>query len=482
MTVGEQYIRLAAQFALLAAISRILTPSEIGLSVIGVGIMLVVLGLREFATADFLIKRAEIVRDEVRAAFTVQLALTCVLTLAIYWAAPWFGRFYGEDGLTQFLRIAVLAAPIEALTLPLRGLLRRELSFGPLAVINVSGVAATSVATIGFALIGFSYLSIAWGTVFGAIATSAVALALRPDLATFRPTMRCWSSVLTFGGYNGASFAINRIYETLPQLVLGHVMPHAAVAVYNRASIVSDVPDKLILNSALPVAFPAFTAHLRQDSSLKSAFLRVLALGSVVYWPAHIGLIVLAAPIVRLLLGQQWLEVVPLLQVMAIAGLAWLPVVLAAPILLAVGANRDRTAADLACRGVSAVILCSAAPFGIMAMAVSKLVTLPFQMVVALFFIRRHVPFLWHDLWLAIRKSVVVSITSALGPTLVLARFGEGTGLSLPETAVAVLLGLAGWLAGVFLTRHPVVEELGRAWTAGRAGLARSRLAGAVGA
>ena len=147
---------------------------------------------------------------------------------------------------------------------------------------------------------------------------------------------------------------------------------------------------------------------------------------------------------------------------MAVAGLAWFPVILTSPVLLAVGANRDRALADLIGRAVSAVILCSAAFSGIMAMAASKLVTLPFQMVLSFCFVRRHVIFRWRELALALRKSAVVTALSALGPSSVVALSGSHFDLSLPATFVAALLAAAGWLVGALVTRHPVLLELRR--------------------
>jgi hypothetical protein len=116
--------------------------------------------------------------------------------------------------------------------------------------------------------------------------------------------------------------------------------------------------------------------------------------------------------------------------------------------------------ADLIGRSVSAIILCSAAWLGIMAMAVSKLVTLPFQMVLSFYFVRRHVAFLWRELCAALWKSAVVTAASAAGPVGVVALSGAGFELSIQETILAVLLAAIGWLSGVFMTRHPVLLEL----------------------
>jgi O-antigen/teichoic acid export membrane protein len=460
MAAGEQYARLAVQFGLILAVSRLLTPAEIGVSVIGTGIMAITLGLREFATSDFLIQRQEVERDDLRASFTVVVLLTVLITAAMFVLAPWFGTFYGEEKLAQFLRVAAVAGLIEAMSLPIRGLLRRDMEFGTLAFINTSAATATAVATILLALAGFSFMSFAWATVAAAGTTTALSFYFRADLKAFCPTYKSWGRVLRFGGYNGASFVINQAYVALPQLVLGLVLPHSAVGLYNRATVVSDIPDKVVLTSAFAVAFPALAAEIRQGRHLQEPYLRALGLVTVFYWPGQVLLVFLAHPIVSLLLGSQWLSVVPLLQVMAIASFAWFPVILTSPVLLAVGANRDRVMADLLGRSAAAGMMCCAAYFGIMAMAASKLVSLPFQMVVSFCFVRRHIAFRWCELWAALWRSMLVTGGSAVGPAGVVVLSGTGFELSIPATALAAFLALIGWLATAVLVQHTVLPEL----------------------
>jgi O-antigen/teichoic acid export membrane protein len=460
MATGEQYLRLAVNFASIAAVSRLLTPAEVGVSVIGTGIMAIALGVREFATSDFLIQRDKVVHDDVRASFTVVLLLTALMTIGVFALAPWFGAFYGEEKLAQFLQISAIAGLIEALSFPTRGLLRRDMAFGTLAFINTASAAVTGVATVLLALAGFSYMSFAWGVLAAAGTTTVLSLYFRPDLSMFRPVFRSWGNVLVFGGYNGASYVINRAYVALPQLVLGHILPPSAVGLFNRACLVSDIPDKVVLTSVFSIAFPALAAESRKGGSLKQPYLRALGLITVLYWPGQVMLVLLAYPIVSLLLGQQWLSVVPLLQVLAIASLAWFPVILTSPVLLALGANRDRVTADFIGRSVAAVIMCSAAWFGIMAMAASKLVTLPFQMVLSLWFVRRHAPFRWREVCAALWKSAVVTAGSATGPAGIVAMSDSGFDLSIAATALAVTVAAAGWLAGVVMVRHPILLEL----------------------
>jgi O-antigen/teichoic acid export membrane protein len=258
------------------------------------------------------------------------------------------------------------------------------------------------------------------------------------------------------------SFVINQTYQTLPQLVLGQLLPPSAVGLYNRATTVSDIPDRIVLTSVFSVAFPALAVEVREGRSLKQAYLRALGYITVFYWPALMLLALLAHPVILLLLGTQWLSVIPLLQVMAVAGLAWFPVVLTSPVLLAVGANRDRVLADLLGRSLSAVVLCSSAYFGIMAMAASKLVTLPYQMILSLCFVRRHVPFRWREAGAALWQSAMVTAGTAAGPIGVIALPDFSFDLSMAATALALLLAAIGWVVSVYMTQHPILPELRR--------------------
>jgi O-antigen/teichoic acid export membrane protein len=464
IAAGTQYLKIIVRFVSIAVVARLLTPAEIGLAVIGTALVTVVLSLREFASPEFLIQREEVTRDDIRASFTVLFLMTAVMTLVVCVLAPWIGGLYGEQQLTLFIQVSVVAGLIEALSLPILGLLRRDLAFGAIAWINTVNAAALAASTAALAFMGFGFMSYAWGAAVAAVATAAVSFYFRPDFSILRPVFRAWGRVLTFGGYNGISSVINRLYTGIPQLFLGHMLSHSDVGLYNRTAVASDVPDKIVLTCVFNVAFPALASRVREGRSVSEPYLRALDLIAVVYWPAQILLAILAYPAIWLFLGPQWVEGgAPLLQLMAVAGMAWFPVYMAQPVLLAVGANRDRVLVDLIGRSVSAVALVGAAFFGILAMAASKLVTIPFHTALALWFVRRHVPFRFSELCTALWKSATVTAGSALGPLCVVALSEHGFALSLPAAAMAAGLAAAGWLASVLVVRHPALLELGRA-------------------
>src|SRR5579875_2474771 len=110
----ERYAGLVASFATVAAVSRLLTPSEVGVSAVGTALMAIAIALKEFAANGFLIQAKEIGAAEIRTAFTVQFALSLVIAGATALIAPYFAAFYGEPTLACFVDVAAAALIVDA--------------------------------------------------------------------------------------------------------------------------------------------------------------------------------------------------------------------------------------------------------------------------------------------------------------------------------------------------------------------------------
>ena len=460
LATAEQYIRLVANFVVVAAISRLLTSQEIGISVIGTGVAAIFLSVRAFATSDYLIQCIELREHHVRTCFTLLLLVTAPVAAALAIAAPWIARLYGEGGLALYIQLLAVAAVIECVSLPINALMRRDMEFGILAFVNIATVASSAALTLALALLGFSFLSLAWAGLFAAVVTTVMSLWFRPDLRIFRPSLRFWRATVTFGGYQGVTTVLGKAYESLPQLVLGRILPLHAVGLYNRASVLSGLPDRIILAGIFSVAYPALASELRGGRDLKQPYLRALSYITVVYWPAQLLLTLLARPVVEILLGSQWLEIVPVLQLMSVASFFFFPTILTGPVLVAMGAVRDALMVSLISLPASALILCGASFFGVEAMAASQLIALPLQAAIGFHYIRRHVRFEWRELAESLTKSAGVTLCCGLAAVSVLPLTGFRTDLSLRVAVLAGILGALGWLAGLLLTRHPFLFEI----------------------
>lgn len=473
LTTADRYFSLAANFVTLVLISRILSPAEIGISVTGMAVVGIALSVREFASMNFLIQRADLSRDDIRSAFTVMLAATLLLAGILAVAAPFVAEIYSKPGLDLFLHMAALAIVLEVPAAPIVGLMRRDMAFGRVMMVNAMTAGTNACVTVTLAVLGFSYMSIAWGLLCGTLAGGLLALWLGGKLWMFKPIFRNWHGMLVFGGYNGFIVVLFRLYEQLPYLFLGRILSFNAVALFNRGLMVCQMPDKILLGGATAVILPAFSEEARQNRDLKAPYLAAISFITSLQWPALVVLSILAHPVVHIVLGQGWGEAVPLVRVIAIATMFSFTFELTYPVLVATGAIRDAFVRAVLTWPISAVVLLSVAFFGLKAMVFSLLVIVPFQAVISLLLIARKIPMTVRELLLSVWKSSIVTLATAAGPLLVVA-WNRTFEIGLLMTAIALLAAATCWLVSIWAIGHPVFDEVRR--LAGHlAGMRRAR-------
>lgn len=458
----DRYITLILGLVMTAIVARLLTPDELGLFALTAGVILVGEGLRDFGAGSYIVQERAPSRTGVRAAFTMSLAISILLALALVAAAPAIAAFYGAPRLAGGLRLASLILVLNAFAGPPLSVLRRDLDFLPVAVINVSGMVVMAAVTLGMVLLGQGYLSL----VIGQVASIAYAICAtqihRPMPWIFLPHLGGAREVAAFGGWVSATSVLNNLYASLPNFVLPRVAGFEAAALLARASQLSQLPDRVIVGAIVPVILPAFATLARRGEDLRAGYLHGVRLITAVQWPALLGLAILAEPAVRIVLGDQWDAAAGLLRILALAWLFMAPAALTFPVLVASGHARDTLTASLISLSLGAVIFAGAAPFGLRPLALSFFLSLPVQMFVALAFIRNRLGFTWKEFAGACVPSAVCAVLSAIPPLLAATHAGFAFAMPAAELVLAVGGGVVAWLIGLALTRHPLMNELRR--------------------
>jgi O-antigen/teichoic acid export membrane protein len=129
-------------------------------------------------------------------------------------------------------------------------------------------------------------------------------------------------------------------------------------------------------------------------------------------------------------------------------------------VLVAFGANRDAFTANFVGRGVSTVIICVASFQGLVALALSQFISLPFQMYVSFRYIRRRVHFEWVELLAVMARSGVITLMAIAGPVVILVLNDFDFDFSAASASLSVALSASGWMIGMVAFRHPLLDEL----------------------
>jgi O-antigen/teichoic acid export membrane protein len=454
----DKYSGIVLSLGTMAVVARILSPEEVGLFMVASASVILIEAFRDFGVGACIIQAAVLTRGLAQTAFTVMVLLSLVFAVVLWFTAPVLASFYGDPRLEGLIRIATFGFAAAPISNPLLSLLRRDLAFGKVAVVSIAAALAGSLTTVALALLGHSSASLVWGSVVASGITALGALAMRRELWVFRPSLAEWRHVLPFGAWSSVVTLLGLSFDYMPRFILGRVVSIATVGLYSRALSLCQMPDRALLSAVQPVVLPALSKRAREGGDLREPYFLGLAIITALQWPALVCLALLAEPIVRILLGSQWFETVPLVRILALASLCLFPAYLTSPVLVAVGRVRELATASVISLPLSLLVMISASRFGVEAVALSMFVTAPFQVLVGLHFVRRHVVFGWLEFARILRPSAFATLGAAAAPAAIL--FISGGPLTIAEMGLAVVGSAVGWLAAMRLGRHPLDPEV----------------------
>lgn len=319
LAAAESYLAVVIGLLSTVVLARVLTPAEIGTFSVAASFTALAHAFRELGVGNYLVQEKELTDTRIRAAFTVSLLAAWPVGAALALASPWVARFYENPELTPIL--LVLAAnffllPFGSVTL---AYLRRSMLFGRGLVINVSGSVFRVAASIALALSGMGALSLALGASAGLLATVVLATLLRPRGLPWMPGLRELPRVLKFGlTLTGGSLA-GSANEAAPDLIIGKVLGVADTGMFNKALGLATMLNNIVMQPLWKFMMPYFSQKSRSGEDVKPIYLRIVSVVTGFSWSALLVAAIAADPIVRLLLGSQWLDAIPIARILCLS-------------------------------------------------------------------------------------------------------------------------------------------------------------------
>jgi O-antigen/teichoic acid export membrane protein len=319
---ATQMARQGAQFLLSIALARLLTPREFGT----VGMVMVFVSFfqvfADFGLGSALIQRAGLEPRHQVAVFWSNVAVGLAVFVLLALAAPLIAAFYREPSLILLVRVASLQAVFSALSVVPRALLQKEMAFDRLARADLAAIALSGLAALALAVGGMGV----WSLVAQYLVWSFFCMLFYWRACPWRLRGRFeWPALRELAGYGGrlAGFqTLNFWARNLDSVLIGRVLGAASVGLYSRAMNLMTMPLGQISSVVNQVLFPALSEIQNDLPRVREAYLRALRLIALLSFPMMTGLLVAARPVVLGLYGERWAGVVPLLQCLAVTGLA----------------------------------------------------------------------------------------------------------------------------------------------------------------
>ena len=124
-----------------------------------------------------------------------------------------------------------------------------------------------------------------------------------------------------FGRWILGSSIVNFLNTQGDDVFIGKVLGTTALGLYQMAYRISNLPATEITHVVSEVTFPAYSQLQDRLAQLREAYLQALQVTMFVSIPMGGGILLLAPDFTRVLLGEQWMAMVPAMRVLALWGL-----------------------------------------------------------------------------------------------------------------------------------------------------------------
>ncbi len=319
MAAGN-WIEQAINFAVFVLLARILGAQAYGLLTMAAAFLLLSEALVRESFSDFLIAFAKPEPQHFNATFWMLAGLGAAMALVLILAARPIASFYGEAAVAGLIWALSPNVVMISLTAVPVAILRRELRFRTLALRAIAGVLAGGVVAVVMALNGFGVWSLAAQRLVQVLVNIVMAWAAvswRPSLTLTRRHCR---DVFRFGGTVLGLRAAELAATQVPSVIIGATLGPVTLGFFSIAWRLVEIGSFLIVTPLRLAAQPAFATITRSGAAASGLLIDISRLSGLVAFAAFAGLSVLAAPVVALLFGDQWLPAAPILSVLAVLG------------------------------------------------------------------------------------------------------------------------------------------------------------------
>ncbi|MEC5397495.1 lipopolysaccharide biosynthesis protein [Uliginosibacterium sp. H1] len=389
VTMGGQVLKIVLQFGGLIIVARLLSPTDYGLMAMVMAIVGVGEVLREFGLSSASVQAKTVTQQQRSNLFWMNAGIGLLLTVLVLMGAPWIARWYDTPALLGVAQAVSATFLINGLATQYRAQLNREMRFGAMAAIEVSGQAVGLALGIALALDGQGY----WALVAQQLGQAAVMLALLVAIGRWLPGLprRCegMGAFIGYGGNLMLAQLIGYFSRNVDAVVIGQRFGAEALGHYNRAFQFVMSPLTQINGPAGTVALPVLS-RLREDAGRYREFL--LYGQSALLHALFAGLAFVCAQadlLVTGVLGAKWAPMVPFFQILAIGGMFQAASYASYWAFLSLGLTQSNLRFALVSRPVFIVCILAGAWWGVLGVAIGHTLGLALNWLGALWWLRR---------------------------------------------------------------------------------------------
>lgn len=298
-------------------IARILSPSDYGL----VGVLAVFTAISSLLIdsgfRDVLILNTEKNTSlEYSTIFYVNLSMSIVLYILLYFIAPYIGSYFENELLTILSRVVFISLLINGFSIIPLTILSINLNFKIISIIDFLGIIISSF--IGL-LMAYNNFGI-WSLVYPMLISSLFRLvgfwifskwipAFIFDFTFIKSKIRFCSKLIILR-------LLDAVSSNFIPIIIGKLYSLRDVGFFNRANNLQTMPNNIIVATVNEVSYPMLS--MLENKARIEKFKELIKLSSMITFPIAVGIMITANSLIIVLLTDKWSASIPMLQILSL--------------------------------------------------------------------------------------------------------------------------------------------------------------------
>lgn len=307
-------------FLVQLVLARILVPEQFGLIAL-VAVFVTICGA--FVDCGFgraLIQKKEILEEDLSTVFYFNILVAFAVVGVLFLSAPYIANFYDQPELELILRVVSLSIVIGAYGGVNDAMFSRSMRFKLLFWVALPSIVISGSVGILLAYMGYGV----WALVGQILLQRLIRVSLLRTASDWWPkyqfSFRALKEMFPYGSRLALAGVIDMVFNELYVLVIGKYFSLRDVGYYQRAYVFQQLPVSNIQMVLGRVAFPLFSSMQDDQMRMKRGMRKAISIAGLAAFVCMAGLAAVSRPLVIVLIGEVWLPVVPLLQLLCLVG------------------------------------------------------------------------------------------------------------------------------------------------------------------
>lgn len=312
---------LGLTFVKIAVLARLLSPDDFGLF----ALIAISLGLAEASTQTginvTILQSKQSIQYFLNTAWVISIVRGLLIAVVMSVAGLGLAAYYNEPSLTYLVALTSLVPVIKGFINPSIVLFHKNLEFLKDAAYRFSLVLVETIAAVILAVLLKSVLALIVALLIGALFEVILTFVLFPLKPRFAFVSSRAKTIFANAKGLSISAAFAYLNDNADDFIIGKTLGTQGLGFYHNAYALTHKPNYEISRAANHSTLPVYTKIASDKKRLRRAFQKTAFSISGIIFLLSLPLLIAPAQIVSLVLGNDWLSIVPALPWLVGAGL-----------------------------------------------------------------------------------------------------------------------------------------------------------------